>query len=163
MMIQETWTYDAPTERVFQMLLDPKFQEAKCAATGALNHQVSVKEQASVHVIETQREMATDGLPDNVARIIGKTLKIVETQLWGPAAADGSRTADLDVSLGGLPVNYTGRIYLSPDGDATTMLVKGELRALIPLVGKKVESAAAPAISSGVQIEAETGAKYLAG
>ena len=52
---------------------------------------------------------------------------------------------------------------MTPDGESTTMQVQGELTARIPLFGRKVESAAAPGISSGVRIEAETGAKYLAG
>lgn len=162
MKIQETWTYDAPADRVFRMLLDPKFQEAKCAATGALSCSASVEEQAPGHLIRTEREMSTEGIPDNVARIIGKTLQIIEIQRWGQAAEDGSRSAELDVSLGGLPVRYTGEIQLTPDGDATTMQVRGDLRANIPLFGSKVESAAAPAISNGVRIEAETGRAYLA-
>lgn len=162
MKIEETWSYDAPADRVFEMLLDPQFQEAKCVATGALGHSVSFKEQASRQVIETHREMATDGLPENVARIVGKTLKIIEIQRWSQPAADGSRTADIDVSLDGLPVNFVGHIQMTPDEDTTKMHVLGDLRARIPLVGKKVETASAPAFSGGVQIEAQTGREYLA-
>lgn len=163
MKIEETWSYDAPAERVFRMLLDPAFQEAKCAATGALKHSASVEERGAVRVIETHREMATEGLPDNVARIVGKTLQIIEIQRWAEPADDGSRTADIDVSIAGLPITYAGRIRMTPEGDATSMHVNGDLRARIPLVGGKVESAAAPAISEGVQIEAQTGKTYLAG
>lgn len=160
MKIEETWSYDAPADRVFQMLLDPAFQEAKCAATGALSHSVSI----NGPVIETHREMATEGLPENVARIVGKTLKIIEIQRWDEAADDDSRTADVDVSIGGLPISYAGRITMTPDGDGgTDMHLVGDLRAKIPLVGGKVESASAPAISEGVQIEAQTGEEYLAG
>ncbi|GAB3495732.1 DUF2505 domain-containing protein [Flexivirga lutea] len=163
MKIEETWSYAAPADRVFAMLLDPQFQEAKCAATGALSHSVKVEQQGSSDVIETRREMATDGLPDNVARIVGRTLQVIELQHWAAPTADGSRTADLDVSLGGLPINFSGRIRMTPDGDTTTMHVLGDLRARIPLVGKKVETAAAPAIAGGVRIEAHTGQEYLAG
>lgn len=163
MKIEETWTYDAPPDRVFAMLLDPAFQEAKCAATGALSCSASVEEQPPLHVIQTRREMSTDGLPDGVARLIGATVQITEMQRWGQPAADGSRSAELTVSIGGLPIDYTGRIRMKPDGDTTSMHVLGDLRARIPLFGGKVESGAAPGISSGVRIEAETGAKYLAG
>jgi len=162
MKIQETWTYDAPTDRVFAMLLDRRFQEAKCAATGALRYSASVEEQPPLHVIETRREMSTDGLPDSVARFVGNTLHIIEIQRWGEPAADGSRSAELAVSIGGLPIDYTGRIRMSPDGGTTAMQVLGDLRARIPLFGSKVESAAAPGISGGVRIEAETGQQYLA-
>lgn len=162
MKIEETWSYDAPADRVFEMLLDPQFQEAKCVATGALDHSVSITEQAAPLVIETRREMATDGLPENVARIVGKTLKIIEIQRWSQPAEDGSRTADIDVSLGGLPVNFVGHIRLTPNGNTTRMHVLGDLHARIPLVGKKVETASAPAFSGGVQIEAQTGREYLA-
>ena len=162
MKIEETWTYDAPADEVFEMLLDPAFQEAKCAATGALSQSVSVTDQGPVQVIETHREMATEGLPENVARIVGKTLQIIEIQRWSQPGQDGSRTADIDVSLGGLPINFVGHIALTPQGDTTKMHVLGDLRARIPLVGKKVETASAPAISGGVQIEAQTGRDYLA-
>lgn len=162
MKIEETWSYDAPADRVVAMLLDPAFQEAKCVATGALSHSVSVTEEAGVQVIETHREMATDGLPENVSRIVGKTLTVIEIQRWGQPSDDGARTADIDVSLGGLPINFVGHIQLTPAGDITNMHVLGDLRARIPLVGKKVETASAPAISGGVQIEAQTGREYLA-
>lgn len=162
MKIEETWSYAAPAEQVFEMLLDPAFQEAKCAAAGALSHSVSVNDQAAPQVIETHREMATEGLPENVARIVGKTLKVVEIQRWGQPAEDGSRTADIDVSLGGLPINFVGHIRMTPKGETTHMHVLGDLRARIPLVGKKVEIASAPAVSGGVQIEAQTGREYLA-
>ncbi|MBB2890767.1 DUF2505 domain-containing protein [Flexivirga oryzae] len=163
MKIQEKWTYDAPADRVLQMVLDPKFQEAKCAAAAALTYSASVEEQPSGHVVKTEREMSTDGFPDNVARLVGKTLQIIETQRWGEPAEDGSCTADLDVSISGLPIRYTGTIELTANGDTTGMNVQGDLRANIPLFGGKIESAAAPGISSGVRIEAETGQKYLAG
>lgn len=163
MKIEETWSYDARADQVFRMLLDPAFQDAKCAATGALSHSAHVTEVSSEHVIETHREMATDGLPDNIARIVGKTLKIVEVQRWTDAVDDDTRTADINVSIEGLPISYVGRIRMTPDGDRTDMRISGDLRAKIPLVGGKVESAAAPAISEGVQIEAQTGKKYLAG
>ncbi|NNG40247.1 DUF2505 domain-containing protein [Flexivirga sp. ID2601S] len=162
MKIEETWSYDAPADRVFEMLLDPKFQQAKCEATGALSSTVDVRTEPPVEVIETRREMSTAGLPDNVAKIVGKSLKIIEIQLWGQPEADGVRTADLDVSLGGLPVNYVGKLTMTPQGATTTMHLVGDLKARIPLVGGRVESAAAPAISNGVRIEAETGARYLA-
>lgn len=163
MKIEETWVYDAPTTRVFEMLLDPAFQEAKCAATGALSHSVSIEGQAAPRVIETHREMATEGLPENVARIVGKTLRIIEIQRWGHPAENGSRTAEIHVSLAGLPVNFVGHIRMTPEGDTTRMHVLGELRARIPLVGARVETASAPAFAGGVQIEAQTGRKYLAG
>lgn len=163
MKIEETWSYDAPADQVFEMLLDPAFQEAKCAATGALSHSVSINDQVTPQVIETHREMATEGLPENIARLVGKTLKIIEIQRWSQPGGDGSRTADIDVSLSGLPVNFAGHIQLTPDGGSTQMHVLGDLRARIPLVGKKVEIASAPAFSGGVQIEAQTGRTYLAG
>jgi len=163
MKIQEKWTYDADADRVLHMVFDPKFQEAKCAAAGALAYSASVEEQAPAHVVRTEREMSTDGFPDNVARLVGNTLQIIEIQRWGEPAADGSCTADLEVSISGLPIRYTGTIELTANGDTTGMDVSGELRANIPLFGSKIESAAAPGISSGVRIEAETGQKYLAG
>ncbi|WP_265447661.1 DUF2505 domain-containing protein [Flexivirga meconopsidis] len=162
MKIEETWSYDAPADTVFAMLLDPKFQQAKCEATGALSSKVDVRTEPPIEVIETHREMSTAGLPDNVAKLVGKSLKIIEIQLWGKPAGDGARTADLDVSLGGLPVNFVGKITMTPAGETTGLHLVGDLKARIPLVGGRVESAAAPAISNGVRIEAETGAKYLA-
>jgi len=163
MKIQEKWTYDAPADRVLQMVLDPKFQEAKCAAAGALSYSASVKEQPPGHVVETTREMSTEGFPDNVARLVGKTLHIIEIQRWVNPSADGSCSADIDVSLSGMPIRYTGTIQLIANGATTEMDVSGDLRANIPLFGGKIESAAAPGISSGVRIEAETGRSYLAG
>lgn len=162
MKIEETWTYDAPADRVFAMLTDRAFQEAKCTATGALSSEIEIHDKSGVLVVETRREMSTEGLPDNVAKLVGKTLKLIETQLWTAAEDDGSRAANLEVALGGLPVTYVGRVLMTPEGDTTAMRVIGDLKARIPLFGGKVEQAAAPAIASGIRLEAQAGEKYLA-
>lgn len=161
MKIEERWTYDAPADRVIAMMIDPAFQEAKCVATKALSHKVVIKTKKPLQIIETHREMATTGLPDQVTKIIGSKLKIVETQMWGEADSAGSRIADLDVSLVGVPVTYRGTITMTADGAQTHMHVLGELKARVMFIGGRIENAAAPAFTSGVKIEAETGHIFL--
>ena len=60
--------YDATPSDVFAMLVDPKFQERKLAATGALEHDVSVETRADGGaVVRSLRTMSIVNLIVSVA------------------------------------------------------------------------------------------------
>lgn len=143
------------------MIVDPAFQEAKCAATKATEHTVEVQETEAGHTVVTHRTMSTASFPAQFKSMVGESLQIVETQAWGMPDSDGSREADVEVEIKGVPVGLTGIMTATPSGDDTLMGIVGDLKARIPLFGGKVEQAAAPAIVSAIRSEAETGEGYL--
>ena len=161
MKISATFDYAAPPHEVFAMLADEDFQTRKCAATGALSHSVSISTQGDRTVIVSSRDLPTEDFPDFVKSIVGATLAVVETQDWGPAGQDGARQGTLTVEIAGAPIDLAGTLSLAPAGGGSVESVDGDLKARIPLIGAKIEKAAAPAIESAIRVERETGQAWL--
>jgi len=162
MKIRATLDYAAPPHDVFAMLADEAFQVRKCAATGALNHSVSISANGDRTVIVSSRDLPTNDFPSFVKSLVGDTLAITETQDWGPAATDGTRHGILTVDIAGAPIDLDGTLSLTPVGDGSVQVVSGDLTARVPLFGGRIEKAAAPAIESAIRIEREIGTAWLA-
>jgi hypothetical protein len=155
--------YDADPERVFAMLIDPTFQEAKCVATGAIEHSVAVRQHDDGGAtIVSRRNMPTHHVPDLVRPLLGDLLVLVETQEWSGAGADCSRTGSIRVEIHGAPVRFSASTALAADGAGTHQPIAGDVTAAVPLFGGRIEKAAAPAVTAAIRVEQRTGITWLA-
>ena len=161
MRIAKTIEYAASPEEVFAVLSDVKFQEAKCAATAAVKHSAQVRTVGDHTVITTERILPSDGLPDFARSMVGNTLTVTETQDWGPAAAGGGRRGTVEMAVTGAPIALQGTLMLAPGQDGSVETLEAELKARVPLIGGKIEKAAAPPIEEAIDIEARTAAEWL--
>ena len=161
MKIAKTIEYAASPEEVFAVLSDVKFQEAKCAATAAVKHSAQVRTVGDHTVITTERILPSDGLPDFARSMVGNTLTVTETQDWGPAAAGGGRRGTVEMAVTGAPIALQGTLMLAPGQDGSVETLEAELKARVPLIGGKIEKAAAPPIEEAIDIEARTAAEWL--
>lgn len=147
----------APHE-VFAMACTQAFQEKKCADAGALSWHVTVVVEGDTAVVKTKRKLPTIGFPSMLRKIVPSGVTSTETITWGPAAADGSRTAQLHVDFHGAPARMHGTIRLEPHEDGSAVVVvDAEFKALVPVVGGKIEKLAAPIIVSVIDAEEQTG------
>ncbi len=162
MKIATTMQYAATPQEVFEVLTDQAFQEAKCAATAAIRYTASVTRSGADTVITTERILPSDDLPDFAKNMVGETLKVVETQTWGAASGDGSRTGTVAMVVAGVPVALNGTLALAPGGPGSIEHLEAELKAKIPLIGGKIEKAAAAPIQEAIDIEAATAKEWLA-
>jgi hypothetical protein len=163
MKISHIVEFPASPDEVFDMLSEPHFQEAKCGATAAIEHAVSVELSGHRTIIKTERVLPTRGLPDYARSMVGDTLKVGETQDWGPAADDGSREGTIDLEIHGAPISLVGTVRLEPGGAGTVQHIDADLKARVPFIGGKIEKAAAPPIEAAIEIEHSTGVKWLQG
>ncbi|GAA6524563.1 DUF2505 domain-containing protein [Intrasporangium sp. DVR] len=161
MRITETIIYHAPVDVVYAMKTSPEFQERKCADSGALQHDVAVRDNGDGAVVVTRRDLSTDGLPDFVRSIVGARLSVTETYRWGPAGPDGSRDGTLTVEAAGAPVAMRGTVRMDPEDGATHLTIDGDLKAHVPLIGSRIEKAAAPAFIKALRSEHESGRRWL--
>jgi hypothetical protein len=154
--------YSARPERVMTVLSDPAFQEEKCRQTGALSQSVSVTTPGDRIVIDTIRRLPADSLPDFARSFLGGKLEVHEVQDWGPAAGDGSRDASLRVEIVNTPMKLNGTMEMRPDGDgSTSVTIRSQLKANIPLIGGKAEQAAAGPIRAAITKEEQLGGEWL--
>lgn len=163
MKISHTVEFPAPPHEVFEMLAEPRFQEAKCGATAALEHAVDVELTGDRTIIKTERILPAGGLPDYARSMVGETLQVGERQDWGPASTDGSRHGSIALEIHGVPLSLTGTVRLEPGGAGTVQHIDGDLKARVPLIGGKIEKAAAPLIESAIEVEHRTGVNWLNG
>lgn len=145
--------YPAAPDVVFAQLCAQEFQDAKCDATTTGRWSADVSTAADRTVITTERHLPTHGLPDVAKSFVGATLTVVEVQTWGPADEDGRRVADLNLHVKGAPMTLRGWIRLSPTESGSIHELEAELRAGVPLIGGRLEKAAAEPLTTAADIE----------
>jgi len=151
----------ATCEQAWAMLVDPDFRAAVCKATHATDYDVEITaDGAGGARVVVDRTMPAD-VPDMMKKFVGDTIGVVQTEQWGPAAADGSRSADLLLEVKGQPAKLTGTIALQPAGDGCQELVAGDLTVSIPFFGKKIEPEIAKGIKAAIRAEEKTGQSWL--
>lgn len=155
--------YAAAPAAVFAMLTEVEFQERKCAATGAVDHEVHVEEyDDGSAVIRTRRTMPTDQVPDFVRTFVGSTLDVVQVDDWGPAGPDGARDGTAVVEIQGAPVRFAGSLTLRAGGQGSVETIDGDVKASVPLVGGRIEKALEPALKAAIRVEQREGTAWLA-
>ena len=154
MHINTRLDFAAEPAAVFAMMTDQKYQEEVCVASESTSYDVTVSGDRT----STSRTLPA---PESAARFTGPTLTIKEETAWGGAGGDGSRTADLTMTVVGQPVTLKGQLRLAPGGRGTVIELDGELKVAIPLLGKKLEQSSAPAVMAGFRTQQTVGDNWL--
>jgi hypothetical protein len=143
-----------PTD-VYAMMTDQKYLDEVCVASGSLSYHASVEG-------STTKTSRTLPAPDSAARFTGPELTVNEEIVWGAPSSDGSRDAAVTMTVLGQPVTFRGKLRLSSGGRGSVVDFTGELKVAIPLLGRKLEESAAPAMMEGYQTQQKVGDRWLA-
>lgn len=165
-------TYPASRDEVAAMLADERFVRWRSERTvGAGTPGGGTVAQADVtgstrngFTVVVRRTLDTDQIPAQARALVGNSLEIRQAEAW-EAEADGQRLGTLSVEIIGAPVRISGTVRLAslPDGAGTSLTYDGDVRATVPLFGTVVEDAAARAVRTALEAEAEAGRAWLAG
>ncbi|GAA3556861.1 hypothetical protein GCM10022197_10050 [Microlunatus spumicola] len=147
--------FAATPAAVHAMMLDRGYQEQVCVDSESRRWEVEITPPRT----KTSRTLDA---PESAARFTGSELTILEETTWGEAAADGSRRADLVLTVERQPVTLRGTLHLAPGGRGTTVRLTGELKVNVPLLGRKLEQGAAPAVLAGFRTQQKAGDRWLA-
>lgn len=160
MKLTKEFSYPAAPDQVFALVSDPTFREESCARQGAHHYSVSITEEGDSTVIRIERTMPSD-MPDFIKKLTGDTVGITQVETWGPADADGARTATVLVDIHGQPAQMRGTSTISARGDGTVMSLDGDVKVSIPLIGRRIEPEVAKAITASLADEVEYGKTKL--
>jgi hypothetical protein len=138
------------------MMTDQRYLEEVCVASGSISYNVSVAGSTT----QTSRTLPA---PESAARFTGPQLTVNEEVLWGDMSSDGSRSGTVTMTVLGQPVALKGGIRLSLGGRGSEVDVRGELKVAVPLLGRKLEESAAPAVMAGYRTQQAVGDNWLAG
>lgn len=161
MKLSQEYAYPAGVEQVYELITDASFREEGCAAQGSADYEVAVTVDGGGHIVKIARTMPADDMPDLVRKLTGDTVKIEQTESWGAADADGTRTADVKVEIIGQPAHMKGVATLTGSAGSAAFQVDGEVKVLIPLLGKKIEPIVAKAIVKALDTDVELGTARL--
>lgn len=144
--------FPADPDKVYAMLTDKAFLERVCAETHATSHDVIVDGDS----VKTSRELPA---PDAARPFTGATLTVVEDVTWSDTG--NGRTGTVTMKVPGQPVNFTGKYELAAGGAGTVLTLTGVLKVNVPLLGKKLEQDAAPAVLAAFRTQEKVGADWL--
>jgi hypothetical protein len=147
--------FAAPPAEVYAMMTDQRYLEEVCVASDSISYHVS----AAGSTTQTSRTLPA---PESAARFTGPQLTVNDEIVWGDLSSDGSRSGTVTMTVLGQPVTFKGGIRLSPGGRGSVVDVRGDLKVAIPLLGRKLEEAAAPAVMAGYRTQQEVGDRWLA-
>ena len=97
--------YSAPVDKVFALLTDPRWLEARCLALGELSASVKAKKAGKGVAISMKRRVKRE-LPALVAKVMPSEADLVFEETWGPDE-DGVRSGTLSMSAVGQPITMT--------------------------------------------------------
>ena len=158
MKFRHELTYDASPADVFEMLADPKFREAACAAQDVIAAEVRVERRGDGFALTIDQEQRTDDLPAFARTFAGSSTRAILTEEWTDPTGGTMR-----IDAPGKPSQVSGTVSLSPDGARTRQLIELDLRIKVPLVGGKLEKLLAEKITAGLDAEHAVGRAYLEG
>ena len=107
------------------------------------------------------RQIPTDRLPDMAKKLVGSSLTVTQKETWDAPAADGSRTASVDLSVGGVPLKVAAVQRLVALAEGTRVDVEGSVSSSIPFLGDKIAKAAEPMIGKALTIQAAQAGKWI--
>lgn len=148
-------------DAVLRLFLDPGFQEQRCRRGHALRFEVSVEPsgaQTAPAVVTTIRDLPTDRLPDLARNVVGSSLTLEERVEW----ADPT-TGRMTVTVKGAPISLRGAYALGPGGQGTRLAFRGEVKASVPLIGRKLEQMVQPVLDRAMAADEELAFEALQG
>jgi len=148
--------YPFDPEAVFAMLTDEAFLSRRAERAHALSHEAEATRNGA-GVRTRLRQSLPAQVPDFLRKFVGQSIVLVEVVEWEPPAADRSYRGTLNVEVSGAPVTLRGTIRLALADGGTLQTVEAKLKASVPMIGRKVEEAAAPAVIAGLDQMAEIG------
>jgi uncharacterized protein YndB with AHSA1/START domain len=139
--------YNAPIDKVFSLLTDPKWLEARSLALGEISASVKTKKSGGKVVLTMKRRVRRD-LPGLLARVLSPESDLVFEETW-LADEHGGRNGTLTMDAIGQPVKMTAEFELVPSGKGCVYRISHKCRSGVPLIGGAVEKFALGQVEQG--------------
>lgn len=151
--------YTAPPEKVFALLSDPKWLEARCLALGELSASVKAKKAAGGVSLTMKRRVKRE-LPGLLSKVMSPESDLLFDEQWS-AVEDGARSGTLAMTAEGQPVKMTAQFELLPSGKGSVYRITHKCKSSVPFIGGAVEKFALGQIEQGCADEFAYTVNYL--
>lgn len=148
-----------PPETVIRMLTDPAFYEAKYAASGFEELEVTPEADAQDFAIlaryQTKPELP---LPAWARKALPETVRVEQRDEWHTT----ERSGRIDLSLQGAPVRIDADLRLQEDGGNAVTCIDWRISCNLPLVGGRIAELLADDVCSKALRDHEYGRSHSA-
>lgn len=151
--------YNAPIDKVYALLTDPKWLEARSLAVGELSAKVKAKKSAKSVSLSMTRRVKRE-LPALVAKVLPAESDLQFEETWQPDG-DGGYSGTLTMDIVGQPVKMTADFSLVPSGKGCVYRIEHRTKCSIPLVGGAVAKFAQAQVEQGCEAEFAYAVKAL--
>src|SRR5262249_22721853 len=141
--------YAAPPDKVFSLLTDPKWLEARSLALGELSAKVKAKKSGG-GVTRSMKRRVRRAMPGLVAKVLSPEADLVFEEVWSAPDDGGTRSGTLSMEALGQPVEMTATFELAPSGKGCIYRITHKCKSSVPLIGGAVEKIAQGPIQSGL-------------
>lgn len=111
--------------------------QAKFAALGAKDIEISVDTTDAGFTAEIQRKMPAD-VPGPLKSFLGEWNQVTQKETW-TGSPDAGYECAMTVEIEDVPVSLTGKMKVTANGILTTNDIEMQVSSSIPLFGSKVE------------------------
>jgi hypothetical protein len=139
--------YSATIDKVFALLTDPKWLEARCLALGELSAKVKAKKSAGGVALSMTRRAKRE-LPALVAKVLPSESDLQFEEVWR-RGDDGGYTGTLAMDVVGQPVKMSAEFELAPAGKGCVYRIEHHTKCSIPLLGGPVAKFAQGQVEQG--------------
>jgi len=139
--------YSAPPDKVFALLTDPKWLEARSLALGELSASIKAKK-AGGGVALTMKRRVRRELPGLLAKVMSPESDLLFEEQWS-ASHEGVRTGTLAMDAVGQPVKMTAEFELAPSGKGSVYRITHRCKSSVMFVGAAVEKFALGQVEQG--------------
>ena len=82
MKFRHELAYDAPPAAVFEMLADPEFRQAACAAQDVISAEVTLEREGNGFTLTVDQEQRTDDLSSFARTFAGASTRAIQRERW---------------------------------------------------------------------------------
>ncbi len=124
--------FSAPVDKVFGLLVDPKWLETRCLALSELSASCKTKKSASGATVTMKRRVHRE-LNSVISKVLNPDSDIELVEQW--SVDKGSRSGSFTLQVVGKPITVTADFELVPEGKGCVYRIQHHCKVQVPLIG----------------------------
>jgi hypothetical protein len=128
--------YNESVEKVFGLLTDPKWLDARCMALGELSASCKAKKAAGGVAVTMKRRVRRE-LNAVISKVLNPDIDIELKEQW--TTERERRTGSYSLQIVGKPITVTADFELAPDGKGCVYRIQHRVKVRVPIIGGVVE------------------------
>jgi hypothetical protein len=150
--------FSVPVDKVFALLTDPKWLEARCLSLGELSARCKTKKSEGAVTVTMKRRVRRE-LNAVISKVLNPDSDIELQEQW--TVEKNRRVGTFTLQIIGKPITVTADFELAPEGKGCVYRIQHRANVRVPLIGGVVEKFLLGQVQQGCADELDYLADYL--